>query len=90
MFELCSKQYEIARIDESREGAVIQLIDSAQPPERKSKPKRVLMAIQTTLMSGVVLLLLLFTRRALRRATQTESPRVSRRPVGLSHSVVAV
>ena len=71
LFELFSKQYEIARIDESREGAVIQVLDVAQPPERKSKPKKAMMAIQTTFMSGTVLLLLLFARHALRRAAQT-------------------
>ena len=40
LFELLSKQFELARIDESREGGRIQIIDSAVPPERKSHPKR--------------------------------------------------
>jgi hypothetical protein len=71
LFEIFSKQYEIARIDESREGAVIQVLDSARPPERKSKPHKAMMAIKTTFMSCVVLLLLLFARHALRRAAQT-------------------
>ena len=34
LFELFAKQYEMARVDESREGAVIQVVDAAQPPER--------------------------------------------------------
>jgi uncharacterized protein involved in exopolysaccharide biosynthesis len=40
LFELFSKQFELARVDESREGGLIQVIDVAQLPERKSRPKR--------------------------------------------------
>ena len=71
LFELFSKQYEIARVDESREGAVIQVVDAAQPPERKSKPKKALMAIITTLAVGFALLLWVFVRNALNNASQS-------------------
>jgi tyrosine-protein kinase Etk/Wzc len=70
LFELFAKQYEIARVDESREGAVIQVLDPAQPPERKSKPKRALVAIITTLAAGFALLLWVFVRQAMRNASQ--------------------
>ncbi len=40
LLELLMRQYELARVDESRDGALVQVIDSATPPERKSKPKR--------------------------------------------------
>ena len=70
LFELFSKQYEIARVDESREGAVIQVVDVAAPPERKSKPKKALIAVLTTLATGFVLLLWVFVRQALRNARQ--------------------
>ena len=68
LFELFAKQYEMARIDESREGAVIQVLDAAQPPERKSKPKRAQMAMMTTLATGFALLLFVFIHHALRSA----------------------
>lgn len=51
LFELFSKQYELARLDESRESPVIQVIDVAQAPERKSKPKRSLIAIGCAFMA---------------------------------------
>ena len=70
LFELFSKQYEMARIDESREGAVIQVLDPAQPPERKSKPKKAQIAMLTTLATGFALLLFVFIRQALRGAAQ--------------------
>ena len=70
LFELFAKQYEIARVDEAREGAVIQVLDVAQPPERKSKPKKALIAIIATLATGFALLLFVFIRQALRNGAQ--------------------
>ena len=70
LFELMAKQYEIARVDESREGAVIQVVDTAFPPERKSKPKKALIALITTLAAGFALLLWVFVRQALRNAAK--------------------
>jgi len=68
LFELFAKQYELARVDEAREGAVIQVLDAAQPPERKAKPKKALNAIIATLATGFALLLFVFIRQALRNA----------------------
>jgi len=71
LFELFTKQYEMARIDEAREGAVIQVVDAALPPELKAKPKKAMIAILTTLASGFALLLFVFVRHSLRNAQQT-------------------
>ncbi|MCP2501634.1 MAG: Wzz/FepE/Etk N-terminal domain-containing protein [Deltaproteobacteria bacterium] len=48
LFELLSKQYELAKLDEARDAVVIQVIDRAVPPERKSRPKRALIVILAT------------------------------------------
>jgi len=69
LFELFAKQYEIARVDESREGAVIQVVDAAQAPERKSKPKKGMIAAVATLAAGFALLLFVFVRHALLNAS---------------------
>lgn len=45
LFELLSKQYELAKLDEARDGANIQILDVATPPEKKSKPKRALLIL---------------------------------------------
>ena len=71
LFELFAKQYEMARVDESREGALIQVVDTALPPERKAKPKKALIAMMSTLATGFALLLFIFIRQALRGAAQT-------------------
>lgn len=68
LFELFAKQFELAKVDEAREGAVIQVLDVAQAPERKSKPKKALIAIISTLATGFALLLWVFVRQALRNA----------------------
>ncbi len=70
LFELFAKQFEMAKIDESREGANIQVLDAAQPPELKSKPQKALIAIIATLTTGFALLLFVFIRQALRNAGQ--------------------
>ena len=68
LFELFSKQFELAKIDEAREGAVIQVLDVARPPERKSKPNKAELAAITALAVGFLLLLFVFIRNALRQA----------------------
>ncbi len=55
MFELFSKQFEAAKLEESKDSTVIQVVDKATPPERKSRPKRAMLAVLAT---GVVALLL--------------------------------
>lgn len=59
LFELYARQFEVARVDESREGALIQVLDAAQPPEKKSKPKRAYIALgagaAAVLLAGVYL-----------------------------------
>ena len=70
LFELFSKQFEISKVDEAREGAVIQVLDAAQAPERKAKPKKAMIAVIATLASGFALLLFVFVRQALLNAGQ--------------------
>jgi len=68
LFELMAKQYEIARLDEAREGAVIQVVDVAKAPERKSSPQKALIAVVTTLAFFFVTLVAVLIRQALRAA----------------------
>jgi uncharacterized protein involved in exopolysaccharide biosynthesis len=72
LYELFVRQYELARVDEAREGAVIQVVDVAQAPERKSKPKKAMIAVVATLAAGFALLLFVFVRQALRNAGQDQ------------------
>lgn len=68
LFELMAKQYEMAKLDEAREGALVQVIDAAQPPERKSKPKKALIAVIATTLGFLLISMWVFTREAFRGA----------------------
>jgi uncharacterized protein involved in exopolysaccharide biosynthesis len=72
LFELFSRQYEVARIDESREGALIQVVDAATPPERRNARKRATIAAVTTLGTLSALLLFVWSRHWFRRARGDE------------------
>lgn len=45
LFELIAKQYEVARMDEARDAPVLQVVDHAVIPDKKSGPRRVLWLI---------------------------------------------
>jgi len=45
LFDVFARQFELAKMDESRDGALFQVVDTATAPEKKSKPKRSLFAI---------------------------------------------
>lgn len=55
LFEIYAKQFELAKMDEAREGAFIQVLDPAVKPERRSKPKRSFIAVGTLLAVGFLL-----------------------------------
>ena len=65
LFDLMSKQYELARVDESHEGQLVQVVDPATPPELKSKPKRAYLALGAGAL-GVLLLSIALIWRAAR------------------------
>ena len=53
MLDLLLRQYDAARLDESKYPAVIQVVEPAVPPERKSSPHRVLIVF-AFLASGMI------------------------------------
>lgn len=73
LFELYARQFELARADESREGALIQVVDRATPPERKSKPKRATTAITITLITFLFFTAFLLMRHVMRRRASLQT-----------------
>jgi tyrosine-protein kinase Etk/Wzc len=45
MFDLLIKQYDAARLDESKDAAIVQVVEPAIAPDRKSSPKRALIVL---------------------------------------------
>jgi uncharacterized protein involved in exopolysaccharide biosynthesis len=71
LFDLLARQYEAARIDESREGALIQVVDPAVKPEYKSRPKRLLIAVMSTATAFVLLVMILLVRLTWQKGAQS-------------------
>lgn len=64
------QQLQLAKADEARDAPLVQQVDAAAPPERKSKPRRsviLLVAVALGLLAGLVVA---FARRAARTARQ--------------------
>jgi uncharacterized protein involved in exopolysaccharide biosynthesis len=68
LFDIFAKQYEMARLDESREGALIQVVDIATKPEWKSKPKRASVALAAAFGAALLLSTGLILSHSWRRA----------------------
>jgi tyrosine-protein kinase Etk/Wzc len=60
LYDLLSKQYEVAKIDEARDAAVIQVVDKAAMPEKRVRPKRMLMIAIAAVTSFFIALLSAF------------------------------
>ncbi len=48
IFDILARQFEVAKLDEAKEGALIQVVDPAIPPDRRSFPRRGLIVIGAT------------------------------------------
>lgn len=51
LFEIYAKQFELARLDEAKEGTLVQVLDKAEPPVRRAKPRRLTIACSVGLLA---------------------------------------
>ncbi len=63
LLETMIRQYEAAKLDEAKEGPSLQVVDVAQPPDRKSKPSVILVAVASTLLAFFGATTFVFLRR---------------------------
>jgi tyrosine-protein kinase Etk/Wzc len=68
LLELLAKQYELARLDEAREGALIQVVDPGLPPERSSKRHPAVVGLVAGFGAALLTVLFVFARESIRRA----------------------
>lgn len=69
ILELLAKQYELAKIDEAKDSAIIQVLDIAIEPDRKSKPKRSLIVLLYALVAGFLAILWAFVSESMAKAS---------------------
>jgi uncharacterized protein involved in exopolysaccharide biosynthesis len=67
LYELLAKQYELAKIDEAKDATIIQVLDHAIEPDRKSKPKRTQIVLLSTLAALIASILWVLVREAAAR-----------------------
>ena len=70
LFELLAKQYEAARIDEAKAAPIIQVVDRAVPPDKKSGPHRSLIILGCGFIGFCIGYLISAMSRAFRRAAE--------------------
>ena len=70
IWEIMSKQFESAKLEESKDFPLVQVLDKAIPPEKKSKPVRSLIVIISTLVAFLLAVIWAFIREAMQRAKE--------------------
>ncbi len=62
LYELVTKQYEMAKISEAKNTSTIQVLDAAMVPDKKSKPRRSMIVLAATFAMGFFALIFAFIR----------------------------
>jgi tyrosine-protein kinase Etk/Wzc len=70
IFDILARQFEAAKLDEAKEGAIIQVVAPATVPDRRSSPKRAIIVIVATLVGVFFGVLFALLRGALQYAKQ--------------------
>jgi uncharacterized protein involved in exopolysaccharide biosynthesis len=77
--ELLTQQFEAAKIDEAKDISIVQVLDKAVEPERKSSPKHLIIVILVAVLSLIVSIVWAFLKEAAYRARNIpeQSARIS-------------
>lgn len=70
LFALLARQYEAAKIDEARDALIVQQMDKAVRPEKKSGPHRALIVLSATFLALLVAILFAYFIESLERANE--------------------
>jgi uncharacterized protein involved in exopolysaccharide biosynthesis len=70
IFEILARQFELAKLDEAKEGALIQVVDPAIVPDYKSFPKRGLITIIAAVAGLFIGIFVAFFRESIQRLRQ--------------------
>jgi tyrosine-protein kinase Etk/Wzc len=54
VFELLAKEFEVAKLDEAREGSIVQVVDAAVVPDRKASPHRLWIILGATVFAFLI------------------------------------
>lgn len=77
LFELLTKQYEVAKINEAKNTSSLQVLDEGAVPDKKSKPKRAMIVLLATFAVGFCAVLFAFVREYGQRMDEEDRQRWS-------------
>lgn len=86
LYGMLNQQYELAKVDESKDAPLVQVLDPAIPPEKRTSPKRKQMVLMAMVASGFAMCLLAFMLEAKRQAE--EDPEQSEKVADLKKSLL--
>lgn len=72
IFDLLAKQYELAKMDEAKESSNIQILDSAVPAEKKSKPRKFIIIFVGFALGMFLALVIALIRESFSRSVNDE------------------
>jgi uncharacterized protein involved in exopolysaccharide biosynthesis len=75
IFDLLARQYEVAKVDEARQGAVVQVVDSAVVPDKKSSPQRTLIVLGSVVLGLFAGIVWAFSKEGLMRLSNNPAER---------------
>ena len=73
IFEQLSKQYELAKINETKDSSSVQIIDEAVPPTKKSGPKRSLIVLMSTFVAFIGSIVVIFVQEYLSKMSPEDA-----------------
>jgi tyrosine-protein kinase Etk/Wzc len=85
IFGILARQFEMAKLDEAKEGALIQVVDPAVVPDYKSFPKRGLITIIAAFGGFVIAMFIVFFQEGLARLK--EDPEQNKRLTSLRRAI---
>jgi tyrosine-protein kinase Etk/Wzc len=75
VYELLTKGLELAKLDEARQGEIIQVVDSAVVPDRKSSPHRMIIVVVSTVIALILAVFWVIVRETWERAFEVPENR---------------
>lgn len=85
IFDILAKQFEVAKLDEAKEGSIIQVVDHATVPDKRSFPHRSIIVIVCTACGFFIGILLIFFQAVMERCN--EDPETALKLARLRHSL---
>lgn len=78
LVEMLTKQYEMTKLSEAKEITSIQVLQKAQIPDKKIKPKRSLLVLASTITAVLVSIAYILVREAIERMSDEERQHMNR------------